>query len=244
MILSDLCVRRPVFATMLIGSLVVAGWFSYQSLGLDLMPKAEMPVVTVTPTLPGAGPEEMETQVTKPIEEVINTISGIDELRSVTREGLSQVIVMFELEKDLEAAAQDVRDKVGSVLAKLPEDADPPIVEKFDVEHQHTFRAPWISLVGKPFGDPQTTLFANHHQLKAFGPAGDHVLERERSWGASLYRAVEHFSVCGPAGVMNFHAVFCRRLVRSVPRCEHFGRKTARRSFRVSGWCGDVGWCG
>ncbi len=134
MILADICVRRPVFATMLVGSLVVAGWFSYRSLGLDLMPKAEMPVVTVTTTLPGAGPEEVETQVTKPIEEVINTISGIDELRSVTREGLSQVIVMFKLEKDLEAAAQDVRDKIGSVLAKLPEDTDPPIVEKFDVD--------------------------------------------------------------------------------------------------------------
>lgn len=134
MILADICVRRPVFATMLVGSLVVAGWFSYRSLGLDLMPKAEMPVVTVTTTLPGAGPEEVETQVTKPIEEVINTISGIDELRSVTREGLSQVIVMFQLEKDLEAAAQDVRDKVGTVLARLPEDTDPPIVEKFDVD--------------------------------------------------------------------------------------------------------------
>jgi hydrophobic/amphiphilic exporter-1 (mainly G- bacteria), HAE1 family len=101
---------------------------------MDLFPKAEMPVVTVTTTLPGAGPEEMETQVTKPIEEVINTISGIDELRSVSREGLSQVIVMFDLEKDLEAAAQDVRDKVNSVLVNLPDETDPPIVEKFDVD--------------------------------------------------------------------------------------------------------------
>jgi len=134
MILADVCVRRPVFATMLVGSLIVAGWFSYQSLGLDLMPKAEMPVVTVTTTLPGAGQEEVEAQVTKPIEEAINTVSGIDELRSVTREGLSQVIVMFVLEKDLGVAAQEVRDKVGAILAKLPEDTDPPIVEKFDVD--------------------------------------------------------------------------------------------------------------
>jgi HAE1 family hydrophobic/amphiphilic exporter-1 len=134
MILADVCVRRPVFATMLIGSLVVAGWFSYKSLTLDLFPKAEMPVVTVTTTLPGAGPEEMEAQVTKPIEEVINTVSGIDELRSVTREGLSQIVIQFKLEKNLAVAAQEVRDKVGSVVAKLPEDADPPIVEKFDVD--------------------------------------------------------------------------------------------------------------
>jgi hydrophobic/amphiphilic exporter-1 (mainly G- bacteria), HAE1 family len=134
MILADVCVRRPVFATMLVGSLVVAGWFSYKSLTLDLFPKVEMPVVTVTTTLPGAGPEEMEAQVTKPIEEVINTVSSIDELRSVTREGLSQIIIQFKLEKNLAVAAQEVRDKVGSVLAKLPKDADPPIVEKFDVD--------------------------------------------------------------------------------------------------------------
>ncbi|MCS6927673.1 MAG: efflux RND transporter permease subunit, partial [Candidatus Binatia bacterium] len=134
MILADVCVRRPVFATMLVGSLVVAGWFSYKSLTLDLFPKVDMPVVTVTTTLPGAGPEEMEAQVTKPIEEAINTVSGIDELRSVTREGLSQIIVQFKLEKDLGIAAQEVRDKVGSVLAKLPKDVDPPIVEKFDVD--------------------------------------------------------------------------------------------------------------
>lgn len=134
MILADICVRRPVFTTMLIGSLVVVGWFSYRSLGLDLFPRTEMPVVTVTTTLPGAGPEEMETQVTKPLEEVINTISSIDELRSVTREGLSQIVVLFKLEKSLAEAAEEVRDKVGSVLAKLPEDTDPPIVEKFDID--------------------------------------------------------------------------------------------------------------
>ena len=134
MILADVCVRRPVFATMLIGVLVVAGWFSYQSLTLELMPKVEMPVVTVTTTLPGAGPEEIEAQVTKIVEEAINTVSGIDELRSITREGLSQVIVQFVLEKDLGIAAQEVRDKVATVLADLPVDADPPIVEKFDID--------------------------------------------------------------------------------------------------------------
>ncbi|HEV8712599.1 MAG TPA: efflux RND transporter permease subunit, partial [Candidatus Binatia bacterium] len=134
MILADMCVRRPVFATMLVGSLVVAGWFSYKSLTLDLFPKVDMPVVTVTTTLPGAGPEEMEAQVTKPIEEVINTVSGIDELRSVTREGLSQIVVQFHLEKNLAVAAAEVRDKVASVLAKLPKDTDPPVVEKFDVD--------------------------------------------------------------------------------------------------------------
>ncbi len=83
-ILADLCVRRPVFATMFVGVLVVLGWFSYMRLGVDLFPKVDMPTVMVTTFLPGAAPEETEARVTKPLEEVINTVSGIDELRSNT----------------------------------------------------------------------------------------------------------------------------------------------------------------
>ncbi len=134
MILSDFSVRRPVSATMLIMSLVVVGWFSFQRLGVDLFPRVEIPTVTITTTLAGAGPEEIETRITKPIEEVVNTISGIDELRSVTTEGLSRVLVIFHIERDLDAAAQDVRDKVATIVAQLPEDTDPPIVDKFDID--------------------------------------------------------------------------------------------------------------
>ena len=95
--LTDLCIQRPVFATMLIGTLVVLGLFSYVRLGVDLFPRIDIPTVTVTTTLVGAGPEEIETRITKPIEEAINTISGIDELRSVSVEGLSQVVVLFDV---------------------------------------------------------------------------------------------------------------------------------------------------
>ena len=84
MILADLCVRRPVFATMFMGVLVVLGWFSYKRLGVDLYPKVDMPMVMVQTYLPGAAPEETEARVTKPLEEAINTVTGIDELRSVT----------------------------------------------------------------------------------------------------------------------------------------------------------------
>jgi HAE1 family hydrophobic/amphiphilic exporter-1 len=134
MILSDLCIRRPVFASMLIGALVVVGLFCYQRLGVDLFPRVDIPTVTVTTTLIGAGPEEIETRITKPIEEAINTISGIDELRSVSVEGLSQVLVLFRLERPLDVAAQDVRDKVAAIVAQLPEGTDPPIVDKFDID--------------------------------------------------------------------------------------------------------------
>lgn len=134
MIISDLCIRRPVFATMLVGAFVVVGWFCYGRLGIDLMPRIEIPTLTITTTLVGAGPEEIETRITKPIEEVVNTISGIDELRSTTVEGLSRVVVIFETERDLDSAAQDVRDKVGTILADLPEGTEPPIIDKFDVD--------------------------------------------------------------------------------------------------------------
>jgi len=132
--LADLCIRRPVFATMLIGLLVALGLFSYRQLAVDLFPNIDFPIVIVITTLKGASVEEVESGVTKPIEEVINTIEGIDELRSVTKEGLSQVMVFFVLDRNREAAVQDVRDKVASIISQLPEGTDTPIVDKFDVE--------------------------------------------------------------------------------------------------------------
>jgi HAE1 family hydrophobic/amphiphilic exporter-1 len=140
--LVDLCVRRPVFATMLVVSLVVLGLASYRDLGLDIFPKVDIPTVTVTTRLPGASPEEVESQVTKRIEEVVNTISGIDELRSTTIEGQSQVFVSFILDRDIESAAQDVREKVATVLSQLPQGTEAPVIEKFDFD-----AAPVMALV-------------------------------------------------------------------------------------------------
>ena len=131
---ADVFIRRPVFATMLVASLVVLGLFSYRDLGLDLYPNVDFPIVSITTTLKGASVEEMETGVTKVIEEAVNTIDGIEQLRSVTKEGLSTVVVVFVLEKSREVAAQDVRDKVSRVVAQLPVGTDPPVVEKFDVD--------------------------------------------------------------------------------------------------------------
>ena len=132
--LADLCIKRPVFATMINLFLVVLGWFSFKDVGIDQFPNVELPVITVTTTLRGASPEEMETSVTKPLEEIINTIQGIDELTSVTLEGVSQITVTFLLERNRDIAAQDVRDKVNTILARLPEGTDPPIIDKFDLD--------------------------------------------------------------------------------------------------------------
>jgi HAE1 family hydrophobic/amphiphilic exporter-1 len=132
--LADLCIRRPVFATMINLLLVVLGWFSLSDIPIDQFPNVELPIVSVTTTLRGASPEEMETGVTKPLEEIINTIQGIDELNSTTSEGVSSITVTFFLDRNRDAAAQDVRDKVNTVLARLPEGTDPPIIDKFDLD--------------------------------------------------------------------------------------------------------------
>lgn len=132
MALHDVCIRRPVFATMITSVLVVLGIFSYFDLGVDLMPKADIPTCVITTTLPGAGPEEIEAQVTKQIEDAVSTVSGIDELRSNSFEGLSQVVVSFVLEKNGDLAAQEVRDRVARILSQLPEGTQQPIIEKFD----------------------------------------------------------------------------------------------------------------
>jgi HAE1 family hydrophobic/amphiphilic exporter-1 len=130
--LAEICVRRPVFATVIILSLVVIGAFSYLKLGVDRFPNVEFPFVIVTTVLPGAAPEEIETEITDKVEEAVNTLSGIDELTSMSSENVSVVMIAFNLEKDRDVAAQEVRDKISTVLADLPQDADPPIVQTFD----------------------------------------------------------------------------------------------------------------
>jgi HAE1 family hydrophobic/amphiphilic exporter-1 len=130
--LSNTSIRQPVFTTMVISALVVFGLVSYRSLGIDLFPKVDFPIVTVTSVLPGADPETIETDVTERLEEALNTIGGVKSIRSTSTEGVSIVVVEFELERDVDAAAQDVRDKVSSVRRLLPTDLQEPVIEKLD----------------------------------------------------------------------------------------------------------------
>src|SRR5258708_11475190 len=130
--LAALCVRRPVFATVLILSLTVIGAFSFTRLGVDRFPKVDFPTVLITTAQPGAAPEQIETEITDKIEEAVNTISGIDELRSTSSEGVSTVVISFLLEKDVDVAAQEVRARVNRVLPQLPRTIKQPTVEKFD----------------------------------------------------------------------------------------------------------------
>ena len=130
--LSELCVRRPVFATMLVMSLVVLGTFSFRGLGVDLFPKADPATVSVALTLPGASPDEMSTSVVEPMEQAISGVSGIDEIQARIAEGRGQITVRFVLERDLNDASNDVREKVASAVRNMPPALLPPVITKVD----------------------------------------------------------------------------------------------------------------
>jgi HAE1 family hydrophobic/amphiphilic exporter-1 len=169
-----------VFASVLILSLTVVGAFAFTRLGLDRFPKVDFPTVVVTTRLPGAAPEEVETEITDKIEEAVNTISAIDELRSNSSEGVSQVIVSFLLEKDADIAAQEVRDRVNRVLPLLPKTIQQPTVEKFDPD-----AAPVLTLAvsaNKPVRD--ITEYADktlRRQLESVNGVGQVVVSGGRS---------------------------------------------------------------
>ena len=134
--LAALCVRRPVFASVLILSLTVIGGFSFTQLGIDQFPKVDFPAILITTRLPGAAPEQVESEVTDKIEEAVNTISGIDTLTSTSSEGVSIVVVGFSLEKNADLATQEVRDRVNRVLPLLPRTITQPTIEKQDPDAQ------------------------------------------------------------------------------------------------------------
>jgi HAE1 family hydrophobic/amphiphilic exporter-1 len=134
--LAEICVRRPVFATVIILLLTVIGGFSFFTLGVDRFPKIDIPTVSVSTSNPGAAPQEIETEITDIIEGVVNTVPGIDEMRSSSAQGRSNVTINFNLEKDPDLATQEVRDKISTVINRLPETADPPVVRKADPDSQ------------------------------------------------------------------------------------------------------------
>ena len=130
--ISEVCIRRPVFTWVLMLLPVVLGIFSYFKLGVDQFPNVDFPVCTVTTVLPGASVEEIESNVTKPLEDIINTVSGIQELRSVSSEGVSVVSVQFVLSKNGDTGMQEVRDKVSTIMQTLPTGTETPMIDKFE----------------------------------------------------------------------------------------------------------------
>ena len=135
MSLSEICVRRPVFAFMLIMFLVTLGVFSFLDLGVDLFPKTDPATVYVRVRLPGASPEEVVSQIILPLEETVASVSGIDEIRAMVSEGGGFLMVTFVLERDISSAVEDVREKVSAAMRKLPPNVLPPTVAKMDPDN-------------------------------------------------------------------------------------------------------------
>ncbi|QSQ16260.1 efflux RND transporter permease subunit [Myxococcus landrumensis] len=126
-------ISRPIFTAMLMLAVVVFGINAYPRIGVDQFPDVDFPVVTVTTVLPGADPETIEKNVSDPLEEALNTLNGVEQLRSINMESVSQIIVRFTLDSKVDVAAQDVRDRVQATLSKLPDEIETPVVEKFDI---------------------------------------------------------------------------------------------------------------
>lgn len=154
--LADVSIERPVFATMMILALLVLGLFSYMKLNIDQFPDVDFPYVTATTVLPGAGPEQIETDVTKKIEDAVNTIGGLDHIQSISQENVSIVIIQFKLEVDGKQAAQEVREKIAAIRANLPDDIEDPVIQRLDPASTPIYT---VALSGS-LGDRELTTFA------------------------------------------------------------------------------------
>ena len=144
--LAEICIKRPVFAAMIILSLVVVGAQSYFKLGVDRFPSIDIPTVYVNTSLPGAAPEELEASVVQVIEEAVNTVEGIEQVRSMSRQGSTTTFITFDLKRNIEDATQDIRDRLSSVVRQLPPGTDPPFVRKNSSDSQPVIT---ISLSGQ-----------------------------------------------------------------------------------------------
>ncbi len=136
MFLAKVSIKRPVLMTMVIMSFVVIGFYSYFQLAVDLTPDVDFPVVTITTVYPGAGPKEIETLIIEKIEDEVSTISGVKHVQAVAREGVAIMIVEFEVGTDVDIVAIEVKDKIDLIKRELPDDAEDPIVSKFDINAQ------------------------------------------------------------------------------------------------------------
>ncbi len=130
--LADVSIQRPVFTTMIVVAILVLGLFSFIKLNVDQYPNVDIPFVVITTVLPGAGPEQVESDVTKVIEDAVNPVEGVDHISSTSQEGVSIVIIQFKLEIDGKTASQDVREKVAAVRSELPEDVEDPVIQRYD----------------------------------------------------------------------------------------------------------------
>ena len=168
--ITKVSIRHPVFATMVMVGLMVLGLFSYRSLGVESMPNVELPFAWVETQYPGASPEQVENDVTRPMEEVINTVSGIKNIRSNSWEGRSGVSIEFHIATNMDKAMQDLRDKVARVRPGFPKEVKEPFVIRADGENQQRQQRAQL-FAAQLLADAHAVLRADH--------AGDHQDRRK-----------------------------------------------------------------
>ncbi|MGQ9777882.1 MAG: efflux RND transporter permease subunit [Thermodesulfobacteriota bacterium] len=259
MFLSDTSVKRPVFATIVTLALIFFGIMGYQKIGIDLYPQVDFPMVTITTTLFGAAPEVMDTDVTDPIEEQINTIEGVKHITSTSGYGFSQIVVEFELYRDIDSAVQDVRAKVDVAKRKLPTDIDPPIIDKLDINARPIL---WLSLTGNQ-PSQKLGMFADEvlrPQLESIKGVGSILLggytKREiRVWldakkleayrltSADVSRALMNQNIELPGGIIeSVHREFTVRNLGELRNIEEFNHLILAYQNGAPIRLKDVGW--
>src|SRR4051794_39310596 len=134
--LTRLSIQRPVFVIVLVSTFIILGLFSRSKMQVEERPRVDIPYVTITTTYPGTGPEEMESLVTKPLEDGVSAVNGIRNITSSSQYGISFVQLEFYIGTNSNFAAQEVRQKVDGVRKKLPRDIDPPVVDRLDINAQ------------------------------------------------------------------------------------------------------------
>ena len=189
MFLPNFSINRPVAATMMVCALVVFGVIGFLRLGVSLYPDVDFPMVTVTTVWENARPEEVDNEITDELEDAISSVSGIKHITSQSMQGRSRITVEFELTKDLDVAAQEVRDKVSARLRRLPNNADVPVIDKLDINARPIM---WLSMTG-PYAIEQLTKIADEQVRPLFqkieGVGGVHVGGgREKEVQIWLYR--------------------------------------------------------
>lgn len=187
MVLSDVCIRRPVFATVMSLIILLVGWVCYKQLSVREYPKIDEPVVTVNTTYPGASAEVVESQITKPLEDSIAGIDGIDVLTSISRAEQSQITVRFRLEKDPDSGANDVRDRVSRVRSKLPDTVDEPVIAKVEADASPII---WLSFSSPNVSALDLTDIANRivkPRLQLLPGAADVRINGERKYAMRIW---------------------------------------------------------
>ncbi|WP_020186295.1 efflux RND transporter permease subunit [Methylopila sp. 73B] len=163
MLLTRVAVTHPVFTTMMMVAILVLGLLALQRLGLDQYPNADVPIVMVATSYPGATPETVETEVTRPVEEALNAVGGVEEILSTSYEGRSMVRASFRLEVNGQAATQEVRDKVAAVEAQFPDDVEKPVISRFNLSDQPILS---IAVTSPSLDAPQLTAIAEQRVVR------------------------------------------------------------------------------